>query len=126
MTCKYLREVSKKFEKTPLLFSGAWGKMIHEKKPEAKNLMTLQFVPLTILRPRKFCLYKPIGCKEFFPWTSYKLIKKPESASHFFQCNMTRSSASLQCYRGPARVHFSSQPRQQMSLSWDFVYVVKK
>jgi hypothetical protein len=24
-----------------MLFSGAWGKMIHEKKPEEKNLVTL-------------------------------------------------------------------------------------
>jgi hypothetical protein len=24
-----------------MLFSGAWGKMIHEKKPEEKNLATL-------------------------------------------------------------------------------------
>jgi hypothetical protein len=26
---------------TLMLFSGAWGKMIHEKKPEAKKLVTL-------------------------------------------------------------------------------------
>jgi hypothetical protein len=31
----------KKFEMTQMLFSWAWGKMIHEKKPEAKNLVTL-------------------------------------------------------------------------------------
>jgi hypothetical protein len=31
----------KKFEITLLLFSGAWGKMIHEKKPEAKNFVTI-------------------------------------------------------------------------------------
>ncbi len=30
-----------KFEMTMMLFSGAWGKVIHEKKLEAKNLMTL-------------------------------------------------------------------------------------
>jgi hypothetical protein len=30
-----------KFGMTLMLFSGAWGKMIHEKKPEAKNLVTL-------------------------------------------------------------------------------------
>ncbi len=30
--------ILKKFE---MLFSGAWGKMIHEKKPESKNLVTL-------------------------------------------------------------------------------------
>ncbi len=31
----------KKFKMTLLLFSGARGKVIHEKKPEAKNLVTL-------------------------------------------------------------------------------------
>jgi hypothetical protein len=29
--CEYLREFSEKFEMTLLLYSGAWGKMIHEK-----------------------------------------------------------------------------------------------
>jgi hypothetical protein len=29
-TCKYLREFSKKFEMTQMLFSGAWGKVVHE------------------------------------------------------------------------------------------------
>jgi hypothetical protein len=24
-----------------MVYSGAWGKLIHEKKPEAKNLVTL-------------------------------------------------------------------------------------
>jgi hypothetical protein len=32
---------SKKLKLTQLLFSGAWGKVIHEKKPEAKNLVKL-------------------------------------------------------------------------------------
>jgi hypothetical protein len=41
LTCEYLSEFSKKFEMTLMLFSGAWGKVIHEKKPEAKNLVTL-------------------------------------------------------------------------------------
>ncbi len=31
LTCEYLREVSKKFKMTLMLFSGAWGKVIHEK-----------------------------------------------------------------------------------------------
>jgi hypothetical protein len=26
---------------TLMLFAGAWGEMIHEKKPDAKNLVTL-------------------------------------------------------------------------------------
>jgi hypothetical protein len=31
LTCKYIREFSKKFLLTLILFSGAWGKMVHEK-----------------------------------------------------------------------------------------------
>jgi hypothetical protein len=30
-----------KFEMILMLFSGAWTKMIHEKNPEAKNIVTL-------------------------------------------------------------------------------------
>ncbi len=29
-TCEYLREFSKKFEMTQMLFSGAWGKVVHQ------------------------------------------------------------------------------------------------
>ncbi len=36
LTCEYLREFSKKFEMTLLLFSGAWGKVIHEKNLKQK------------------------------------------------------------------------------------------
>ncbi len=43
LTCEYLREFSKNFEMNLMLLSGAWGKVIHEKKPEAKNLVTLSF-----------------------------------------------------------------------------------
>jgi hypothetical protein len=30
-----------KFETTLIVYSEAWGKLIHEKKPEVENLMTL-------------------------------------------------------------------------------------
>jgi hypothetical protein len=36
-----LREFSDKIEITLMLFTEAWGKVIHEKKPEAKNPVTL-------------------------------------------------------------------------------------
>jgi hypothetical protein len=32
LSCEYLREFSKKFETALLVYSGAWGKLIHEKK----------------------------------------------------------------------------------------------
>ncbi len=41
LTCKYLREFLKKFKTTLMGYSGAGGKLIHEKKPEAKKLVTL-------------------------------------------------------------------------------------
>jgi hypothetical protein len=37
----YLSEFLKKFETILMEYSGGMGKMIHEKKPEAKNLVTL-------------------------------------------------------------------------------------
>ncbi len=36
LTCKYLREFSKKFEMILMLLSGAWGKVIHEKNLKQK------------------------------------------------------------------------------------------
>ncbi len=36
LSCEYLREFSKKFETTLLVYSGAWGKMIHEKNQKSK------------------------------------------------------------------------------------------
>ncbi len=36
LTCEYLREFSKKFEMTLMLFLGAWGKVIHEKNLKQK------------------------------------------------------------------------------------------
>jgi hypothetical protein len=41
LTCEYLQEYLNKFEMTQMLFARSSGKMIHEKKPEAKNLVTL-------------------------------------------------------------------------------------
>ncbi len=38
---EYLREFSKKFEMAVVVYSDAWGKLIHEKKPEVENLVTL-------------------------------------------------------------------------------------
>ncbi len=35
------QRIFEKFVMTPMLFSGAWGKMIHEKKPAAENLMDM-------------------------------------------------------------------------------------
>jgi hypothetical protein len=44
LTYEYLREFSKKFEMTLMLFSGAWGKVIHEKNLKQKSRDT---IPLT-------------------------------------------------------------------------------
>jgi hypothetical protein len=42
LSSEYLREFSGKKIKTALMGdSGAWGKLIHEKKPEVENLVTL-------------------------------------------------------------------------------------
>ncbi len=36
LSCEYLREFSKKFETTLMVYSGAWGKLIHGKKQKSK------------------------------------------------------------------------------------------
>jgi hypothetical protein len=36
LSCEYLREFSKKFEMALLVYSGAWRKLIHEKKQKSK------------------------------------------------------------------------------------------
>ncbi len=41
LTCEYLREFSKKFEMTLGRFSGAWGKVIHEKTWSKKSSDTV-------------------------------------------------------------------------------------
>ncbi len=41
VTCEYLSEFSQKFETALMGYSRAWGKLIHEKKPEVENLVAL-------------------------------------------------------------------------------------
>jgi hypothetical protein len=36
LSCEYLREFSKKFETTLMVYSGAWGNLIHEKNQKSK------------------------------------------------------------------------------------------
>ena len=36
LSCEYLREFSKTFETTLVVYSGAWGKLIHEKNQKSK------------------------------------------------------------------------------------------
>ena len=45
MSWEYLREFSKKFEMALVVYSGAWGKLIH-KKPEVENLEALSLYAL--------------------------------------------------------------------------------
>ncbi len=41
LSCEYLREFSKKLEMALIVYSGPWGKLIHEKNQKQKNLVTL-------------------------------------------------------------------------------------
>jgi hypothetical protein len=36
LSCEYLRECLKKFEMAIMVYSGAWGKLIHEKNQKQK------------------------------------------------------------------------------------------
>ncbi len=41
LSCEYFRKLSKKFETTLMGYSGAWGKLIFDEKPEVENLVAL-------------------------------------------------------------------------------------
>jgi hypothetical protein len=47
LSCKYLREFSKKFETALIVYSGAWGKLIHEKNRKSKISWYCPFKRLT-------------------------------------------------------------------------------
>ncbi len=51
MSCEYLREFSKKFETALLVYSGASGKLIHEKKQKSKISWHCPFKILRLLMP---------------------------------------------------------------------------
>ncbi len=53
LSCEYLREFSKKFETALMVYSGAWGKLIHEKNQKSKISCT---VPLIYLKENTFSL----------------------------------------------------------------------
>jgi hypothetical protein len=36
LSCEYLRKFSKKFAMAIMVYSGAWGKLIHEKNQKSK------------------------------------------------------------------------------------------
>ncbi len=55
LTCEYLREFSKNFEMTLMLFSGAWGKMIHQRNLKQK---------ISWHYPFKCTLYNTYGLQE--------------------------------------------------------------
>ncbi len=61
----------KKFGRTLMLFSGAWGKMIHKKKPEAKkNLVTLSLFKLRASFMRQ-CKWPFLGMRPTRAWESW-------------------------------------------------------
>ncbi len=51
LSCEYLREFSKKFKTALMVYSGAWGKLIHEKKTRSRK--SRDTVPLS---------YHPVVC----------------------------------------------------------------
>ncbi len=65
LTCKYLREFWKNFEMALMLFSGAWRKMIHERKLKQKVSWHCPF---------KYNIYYFAGCL-----TSMRLILRSRS-----------------------------------------------
>ncbi len=68
LRCEYLREMSKKFETALMMYSGAWGKQIHEKNQKSKISWHCPFKVGTVLyanRNRKWLVatkLERVGC----------------------------------------------------------------
>jgi hypothetical protein len=54
LSCEYLREFSKKFETALMVYSGAWGKLIHEKNQKQKISWHCPFKPATSRNPIRY------------------------------------------------------------------------
>ncbi len=69
LTCEYLRKFSKKFEMTLLLFSGAWGKVIHEKNLKQKISWHCPFNRTSEIFLKPAVAHKPtyIGSFQYIP-----------------------------------------------------------
>ncbi len=83
LTCEYLQEYRKKFEMN-LIFSGAWGKMIHEKTWSKKSWDT-DTVTLILEVQRRLLL----PCLEFVLLYSYRWITVWYEKGCFFQAEFT-------------------------------------
>jgi hypothetical protein len=64
LSCEYLREFSKKFETALMVYSGAWGKLIHEKNQKSNISWHCPFnfhclTKFHLLKRRSFKLYQP-------------------------------------------------------------------
>jgi hypothetical protein len=68
LTCEYLRELSKKFVMTLMLFSGAWGKVIHEKTWSKKSRDAVPFLSTLFLQ---LCSYEGDTSKIAKPYPDY-------------------------------------------------------
>jgi hypothetical protein len=54
LSCEYLREISKKFETVLMVYSGTFGKLIHEKNQKSKTRKSRGTVPLTSHAQKSF------------------------------------------------------------------------
>ncbi len=74
LTCEYLREFSEKFETVLMGYSGAGAKLIHEKKPEAKNPFNVhQVLRIRIQVIFSRLIWSVIG---FFFWEKLEISDK--------------------------------------------------
>ncbi len=85
LTCEYIREFSKKFETTLMLFSGAWKKMIHKKTWNKKSRDT---VPLKQAAYNKTCWmmhWKRRGARPPWPlcWLAHAYTEYTQSSLNF-------------------------------------------
>ncbi len=81
LTCEYLRKFSKKFETALMVYSGAWGKLIHEKNRSRKSRDSVPLKVCTWEWYHWISLEKVINCYRFFIffsplniWQDFKVL----------------------------------------------------
>ncbi len=124
LSCKYLREFSKKFETVLMEYSGAGGKLIHEKNQKQKISWHCPFnlsvsdkrqassFKFTINKQLQFSLTNKQKQKSCSYWSTYSIfqpIAKQESHFLLVACFLLPDEAGG--FAGPA--HPAHQPREE-------------
>ncbi len=115
LSCEYLCEFSKKFEMALMVFSGAWGKLIHEKNQKSKISWHCSFKSEILLK------IKTQFSQLFIFGTYCNYIPVCGSGKYFFRIWICRS-VILTYGSGSRRIFIMDQVPL---ITWTFLWLVK-